>query len=65
MSLILLGLVMIGRAAFVFPLSFLSNLAKKSPNDKIDFKQQVGFLSVFLSLFLVVITSSSSNERNK
>lgn len=65
MSLILLGLVMIGRAAFVFPLSFLSNLAKKSPNDKIDFKQQVGFLSFFLSLFLVVITSSSSNERNK
>ncbi|XXG64828.1 hypothetical protein AAC387_Pa05g2680 [Persea americana] len=40
-SLILLGLVMIGRAAFVFPLSFLSNLAKKSPNDKIDFKQQI------------------------
>ncbi|RWR82445.1 nhx1 antiporter isoform X1 [Cinnamomum micranthum f. kanehirae] len=39
-SLILLGLVMIGRAAFVFPLSFLSNLAKKSPNDKIEFKQQ-------------------------
>ncbi|KAB5556319.1 hypothetical protein DKX38_007228 [Salix brachista] len=39
-SSILLGLVMVGRAAFVFPLSFLSNLAKKSPNEKISFKQQ-------------------------
>ncbi|KDP40028.1 hypothetical protein JCGZ_02026 [Jatropha curcas] len=40
-SAILLGLVLIGRAAFVFPLSFLSNLTKKSPYDKIDIKQQV------------------------
>ncbi|KAL9356214.1 hypothetical protein Peur_049467 [Populus x canadensis] len=39
-SSILLGLVMVGRAAFVFPLSFLSNLTKKSPNEKISFKQQ-------------------------
>ncbi|XP_062143517.1 sodium/hydrogen exchanger 1-like [Alnus glutinosa] len=40
-SSILLGLVLIGRAAFVFPLSFISNLTKKSQNDKIAFKQQV------------------------
>ncbi|KAI5650665.1 hypothetical protein M9H77_36670 [Catharanthus roseus] len=40
-SSILLGLVLVGRAAFVFPLSFLSNLTKKSPEEKIDFKQQV------------------------
>ncbi|KAJ4849696.1 Sodium/hydrogen exchanger 2 [Turnera subulata] len=40
-SSILLGLLMLGRAAFVFPLSFLSNLAKKSPNERIDFKQQI------------------------
>ncbi|KAK1318138.1 Sodium/hydrogen exchanger 2 [Acorus calamus] len=40
-SAILLGLVMVGRAAFVFPLSLLSNLFKKSRNEKIDFKQQV------------------------
>ncbi|XP_009777204.1 sodium/hydrogen exchanger 1-like [Nicotiana sylvestris] len=40
-SSILLGLVLVGRAAFVFPLSFLSNLTKKSPHEKIDFKQQV------------------------
>ncbi|KAL3626150.1 Sodium/hydrogen exchanger 2 [Castilleja foliolosa] len=40
-SAALLGLVLVGRAAFVFPLSFLSNLTKKSPSDKIEFKQQV------------------------
>ncbi|KAG9135578.1 hypothetical protein Leryth_002320 [Lithospermum erythrorhizon] len=38
---ILLGLVLVGRAAFVFPLSFLSNLAKKNAHDKIDIRQQV------------------------
>ncbi|XP_058082668.1 sodium/hydrogen exchanger 1-like [Magnolia sinica] len=40
-SSILIGLVLVGRAAFVFPLSFLSNLTKKSLNDKITFNQQV------------------------
>ncbi|XP_077219323.1 sodium/hydrogen exchanger 1-like isoform X2 [Tasmannia lanceolata] len=40
-SSILLGLVLVGRAAFVFPLSFLSNLTKKSPHERIEFKQQV------------------------
>ncbi|KAJ4722253.1 Sodium/hydrogen exchanger [Melia azedarach] len=40
-SAILLGLVLVGRAAFVFPLSFLSNLTKKSPYEKIGIKQQV------------------------
>ncbi|XP_047333991.1 sodium/hydrogen exchanger 2-like [Impatiens glandulifera] len=40
-SSILLGLVLLGRAAFVFPLSFLSNLTKKSPHEKISLKQQV------------------------
>ncbi|PIA44619.1 hypothetical protein AQUCO_01700305v1 [Aquilegia coerulea] len=39
-SSILLGLVLLGRAAFVFPLSFLSNL-KKSESEKINFNQQV------------------------
>lgn len=39
-SAILLGLVMVGRAAFVFPLSVLSNF-KKSPHEKIGFKQQI------------------------
>ncbi|KAG1365182.1 Sodium/hydrogen exchanger 2 [Cocos nucifera] len=40
-SSIVLCMVLIGRAGFVFPLSFLSNLSKKSPNEKITFKQQV------------------------
>ncbi|XP_024032047.1 sodium/hydrogen exchanger 3 [Morus notabilis] len=40
-SSILLFLVLLGRAAFVFPLSFVSNLTKKSESDKISFKQQV------------------------
>ncbi|KAJ4844685.1 Sodium/hydrogen exchanger 2 [Turnera subulata] len=40
-SSILLGLVLVGRAAFVFPLSFLSNLTKKHPYEKIGIKQQV------------------------
>ncbi|CAL9185755.1 unnamed protein product [Musa hybrid cultivar] len=40
-SSILLGLVFVGRAAFVFPLSALSNWRRKSPDEKITFKQQV------------------------
>ncbi|PKI67899.1 hypothetical protein CRG98_011495 [Punica granatum] len=40
-SSVLLVLVLAGRAAFVFPLSFLSNLAKKTQNEKISFRQQV------------------------
>ncbi|GFZ14051.1 Na+/H+ exchanger 1 [Actinidia rufa] len=40
-SSILMGLVLVGRAAFVFPLSFLSNLTKKSPYERIGIKQQV------------------------
>ncbi|GMJ03777.1 sodium hydrogen exchanger 2 [Hibiscus trionum] len=40
-SSVLLALVMAGRAAFVFPLSFLTNLANKSPIDKISLRQQV------------------------
>ncbi|KAI5676740.1 hypothetical protein M9H77_07690 [Catharanthus roseus] len=40
-SSILLALVLLGRAAFVFPLSFLSNLAKKTSSEKITFRQQI------------------------
>ncbi|XP_015966281.3 sodium/hydrogen exchanger 1-like [Arachis duranensis] len=40
-SSVLLGLILVKRAAFVFPLSFLSNLLQKSPHVKIDMKQQV------------------------
>ncbi|XP_062230752.1 sodium/hydrogen exchanger 1-like [Phragmites australis] len=41
LSAIIVGLVMVGRAAFVFPLSFLSNLSKKESRPKISFRQQV------------------------
>ncbi|CAD6334648.1 unnamed protein product [Miscanthus lutarioriparius] len=41
LSAIILGLAMVGRAAFVFPSSFLSNLSKKEARPKISFKQQV------------------------
>ncbi|TYG39350.1 hypothetical protein ES288_D12G009600v1 [Gossypium darwinii] len=40
-SSILLGLVLVGRAASVFPLSFISNLFKRSESDKFTLKQQV------------------------
>ncbi|KAK3441754.1 hypothetical protein EUGRSUZ_B01758 [Eucalyptus grandis] len=40
-SSVLLALVLAGRAAFVFPLSLLSNLTKKNPNERISFRQQV------------------------
>ncbi|PIN14378.1 Sodium/hydrogen exchanger protein [Handroanthus impetiginosus] len=40
-SATLLGLILVGRAAFVLPLSFLSNLTKKHQHEKIDFKQQI------------------------
>nr|ACU01852.1 Na+/H+ exchanger 1 [Populus euphratica] len=40
-SSILLGLVLVGRAASIFPLSFISNSTKKSQSDKIGFKQQI------------------------
>ncbi|CAA0828560.1 Sodium/hydrogen exchanger 2 [Striga hermonthica] len=40
-SAALFGLVMVGRASFIFPLSFLTNFAKKSKGEKLDLKQQV------------------------
>lgn len=38
---ILVGLIMVGRAAFVFPLSLFSNFIRKNRNEKIKIKQQV------------------------
>ncbi|EEF41648.1 sodium/hydrogen exchanger 2 [Ricinus communis] len=40
-SSILLGLILVGRAAFIFPLSFISNLKRNSQSDRIGLKQQV------------------------
>lgn len=55
MSSTLLGLVLVGRAASVISVSFLSNLANDSPIDKIGFKQQVGIfgLALFADLNLL------------
>ncbi|TVU23846.1 hypothetical protein EJB05_26229 [Eragrostis curvula] len=41
LSSTILALVLVSRAAFVFPLSFLSNWTKKTPAGKISIKQQV------------------------
>ena len=58
---------MVGRAAFVFPLSFVSNLSKKSPNEKIGFRQQVlscsncyCFCSVLVSFSFLLIDLSDT-----
>ncbi|KAJ8898651.1 hypothetical protein K2173_004685 [Erythroxylum novogranatense] len=40
-SSLVFGLVLVGRAATVFPLSLVSNLARKSQDEKIGFKQQI------------------------
>ncbi|XP_015968537.2 sodium/hydrogen exchanger 1 [Arachis duranensis] len=40
-SSVLLGLVLAGRAAFVFLLSFISNITRKSSKEGISFRQQV------------------------
>nr|GEU39461.1 sodium/hydrogen exchanger 2-like [Tanacetum cinerariifolium] len=40
-SAVLLGLIMVGRACFVFPLSIISNLTTKPTGNRIECKQQV------------------------
>ena len=63
-SSVLLGLVLIGRATFVFSLSFLSNLAKKSQYEKVSFKDQVifWFLNKFLLCYNIVIYGLTPNK---
>ncbi|KAH9786204.1 Sodium/hydrogen exchanger [Citrus sinensis] len=68
----LLGLVLVGRAASVFSVSFLSNLANDSPIDKIGFKQQVtiwwaGLMRGAVSVALAYnkFTSSGHTQRPK
>ncbi|KAL9141812.1 hypothetical protein ABFS82_14G129100 [Erythranthe guttata] len=48
-SSLMLSLVMLGRASFVFPLSFFSNLLTKSEHDKLSLKQQ---LAIFWSCLM-------------
>ena len=47
-SSILLGLILVRRATFVFPLSFISKLVKKSSSDKIELKQQVQIFRFYI-----------------
>lgn len=44
LSSILFGLVLVGRASFIFPLSCLSNFCQEAKSDRIDLKQQVPFV---------------------
>jgi len=48
----ILALVMVARAAFVFPLSFLSNWTKKTRGGKISIKQQVSIVLNSITSFL-------------
>lgn len=61
LSATILGLVMVGRAAFVFPLSFLSNLSKKETRPKISFKQQVS-IDLFYSYVVVSLSFPPENR---
>lgn len=54
LSSTILFLVLVARAAFVFPLSFLANLTKKTEEGKISIKQQV---SVLFSSILGLLSS--------
>jgi len=69
----LLGLILLGRAAFVFPLSALSNYTTKSPTAKINFRQQIiiwwaglmrGAVSIALAFnqFTISGDAKSSNQ---
>ncbi|KAM0006576.1 putative cation/H+ exchanger, cation/H+ exchanger, CPA1 family [Helianthus debilis subsp. tardiflorus] len=40
-SAVLFGLIMVGRACFVFPISIISNLTTKPTDNKIEFKHQI------------------------
>ncbi|XP_063945759.1 uncharacterized protein LOC108215303 isoform X6 [Daucus carota subsp. sativus] len=69
MSALLLRLVLIGRASFVFPLSFISNLTKKSMSNKVNLKQQViiwwaGLMRGVVSMNLLIISIGNDCERN-
>ncbi|MFS7976007.1 putative cation/H+ exchanger, cation/H+ exchanger, CPA1 family [Helianthus anomalus] len=51
-SVILLVLIMIGRAAFILPLSYISNLIRRDRNENIGIKQRWAGLrgAVFIAL---------------
>lgn len=62
-SAVLLGLVLVGRAVFIFPLSCVSNCVRNSSSDKFDLKQQVlfGVSSCSLASELLSIAENYNN----
>ncbi|KAL8214911.1 hypothetical protein R6Q57_004360 [Mikania cordata] len=68
-SALLLGLIMFGRACFVFPISIISNLTTKPTNNKIKFKQQVtvwwaGLMRGAVSVALAYKKFTGSDEQH-
>ncbi|KAK1428217.1 hypothetical protein QVD17_17046 [Tagetes erecta] len=68
-SALLLGLIMVGRACFVFPISIVSNLMTKPANNKIEFKQQVtvwwaGLMRGAVSVALAYKKFTGSDEQH-
>ena len=59
LSSIILVLVLVARAAFVFPLSYLSNLTKKTPSEKISISQQVSVIFSSISVYYVLLQEYS------
>ncbi|KAI3829605.1 hypothetical protein L1987_03731 [Smallanthus sonchifolius] len=68
-SAVLLGLIMVGRACFVFPISIISNLTTKPMENKIEFKQQItvwwaGLMRGAVSVALAYKKFTGSDEQH-
>nr|XP_043610299.1 sodium/hydrogen exchanger 2-like [Erigeron canadensis] len=68
-SAVLLGLMMVGRACFVFPISIISNLTTNRMSNKIEFKQQVtvwwaGLMRGAVSVALAYKKFTGSDEQS-
>jgi hypothetical protein len=64
-SIILLVLIMIGRAAFIIPISYLSNLTRRDSNERVGFKQQVSNLKVYFKFLDYCITYCNKKVYHK
>ncbi|EYU40524.1 hypothetical protein MIMGU_mgv1a026570mg [Erythranthe guttata] len=63
-SSLMLSLVMLGRASFVFPLSFFSNLLTKSEHDKLSLKQQLAIFWSCLTRGAIPMALSYNHQAN-
>ncbi|XP_076902934.1 sodium/hydrogen exchanger 2-like isoform X2 [Bidens hawaiensis] len=66
---VLFGLIMAGRACFVFPISIMSNLTTKNIDNKIEFKQQItvwwaGLMRGAVSVALAYKKFTGSDEQH-